>query len=110
MEPQYYYGSNFGYIVAFKQSGELEWRKVTLADPEARRYIHKDASLPPLTQFQVKVKAFNSRGEGPFSLTGVVYSALDGESISSLLVPLQQWSLRSFPQGCEAFSLVINSH
>lgn len=79
MQPQYYYGPNFGYIVAFKQSGELEWRKVTLAEPEAKHYIHKDASLSPLTEFKVKVKAYNRKGEGPFSLTADVYSALDGE-------------------------------
>ncbi|XP_075905735.1 contactin-1a [Nelusetta ayraudi] len=80
VQPQYYYGPNFGYIVAFKQSGELEWRKVTLAEPEAKRYIHKDASLPPQTEFQVKVKAYNRRGEGPYSLTAVIRSAVDTPS------------------------------
>ncbi|KAG7456081.1 hypothetical protein MATL_G00247960 [Megalops atlanticus] len=77
VQPQYYYGPNFGYIVAFKPHDYSEWRKVTVADPEARRYIHKDASIPPATQFQVKVKAFNSQGEGPYSLTAVIYSAQD---------------------------------
>lgn len=84
VQPQYYYGPNFGYIVAFKQSGELEWRKVTLAKPEAKNYIHKDASLAPLTEFKVKVKAYNRKGEGPFSLTADVYSALDGESCTDI--------------------------
>lgn len=51
-----------------------------VADPLARSYIHKDLTFPPLTKFQVKVKAFNSKGEGPFSLTAVIYSAQDGES------------------------------
>lgn len=51
-----------------------------VADPLARSYVHKDLALPPLTRFQVKVKAFNSKGEGPFSLTAVIYSAQDGES------------------------------
>lgn len=79
VQPQYYYGPNFGYIVAFKPSDSNEWRKVTLADPQGNRYVHKDASLPPSTEFQVKVKAFNSEGEGPFSLTAIIYSAQDGE-------------------------------
>lgn len=79
MQPQYYYGPNFGYIVAFKPQDEFEWRKVTVADPQAKRYVHKDSSIPPSTEFQVKVKAFNSIGEGPFSLTAVIYSAQDGE-------------------------------
>lgn len=80
MQPRHYYGPNFGYIVAFRPFDNKEWRKVTVADPLARSYIHKDLALPPLTKFQVKVKAFNIEGEGPFSLTSVIYSAQDGES------------------------------
>ncbi|MBN3322375.1 CNTN1 protein, partial [Atractosteus spatula] len=74
---EYHFGRNYGYIVAFKPHGDKEWRKVTVADPEARRYVHKDSTITPSTEFQVKVKAFNSKGEGPFSLTAVVYSAQD---------------------------------
>ncbi|MBN3298345.1 CNTN1 protein, partial [Amia calva] len=73
----YHFGRNYGYIVAFKPHGDKEWRKVTVADPEARRYVHKDSSITPSTEFQVKVKAFNNKGEGPYSLTAVVYSAQD---------------------------------
>lgn len=80
VQPQHYYGPNFGYIVAFRPYENKEWRKVMVADPLARSYIHKDLNFPPLTKFQVKVKAFNSKGEGPFSLTAVIYSAQDGES------------------------------
>lgn len=80
VQPQHYYGPNFGYIVAFRPYDNKEWRKVMVAEPQARSYIHKDLTFPPLTKFQVKVKAFNSRGEGPFSLTAVIYSAQDGES------------------------------
>lgn len=81
VQPQYYYGSNFGYIIAFKPNDGFEWHKVTVADPLARRYIHKDPSISPATKFDVKVKAFNSVGEGPYSLTAVIYSAQDGEFI-----------------------------
>lgn len=79
VHPQYYYGSNFGYIIAFKPQNGSEWLKVTVADPRASRYIHKDPSIPPATKFFVKVQAFNSVGEGPYSLTAVIYSAQDGE-------------------------------
>ncbi|XP_036375794.1 contactin-1a-like [Megalops cyprinoides] len=77
VQPQYYYGRNFGYIVAFKPHDYTDWRKVTVADPEARRYVHKDTTIPPATEFQVKVKAYNSQGEGPYSLTAVIYSSQD---------------------------------
>lgn len=99
MQPQHYYGPNFGYIVAFRPYDNKEWRKVMVAEPQARSYIHKDLTFPPLTKFQVKVKAFNSRGEGPFSLTAVIYSAQDGESSthSQLFCTRRQHTLTSGP-------------
>ncbi|KAG7258790.1 hypothetical protein CRUP_033853, partial [Coryphaenoides rupestris] len=54
VKPQYYFGKNFGYIIAFKPHDGVEWRKVTVADPQAQRYTHKDPSIPPSTQFHVK--------------------------------------------------------
>ncbi|KAJ8262276.1 hypothetical protein GJAV_G00164580 [Gymnothorax javanicus] len=77
VQPQYYYGRNFGYIVAFKPHDSTEWRKVTVADAEAEEYIHKDPSMPPSTKFDVKVKAYNSKGEGPYSRDTEVISAQD---------------------------------
>ncbi|XP_069551350.1 contactin-1a isoform X1 [Brachyistius frenatus] len=77
VQPQYYYGSNFGYIVAFKPQEENQWKRLAVADPQAKRYVHKDSDIPPLTEFQVKVKAFNNQGEGPYSLTAIIYSAQD---------------------------------
>ncbi|XP_030072034.1 contactin-1 [Microcaecilia unicolor] len=74
---EYHFGNNFGYIVAFKPYGEKEWRKVTVTDPESGRYVHKDDKMNPSTQFQVKIKAYNNKGDGPFSNTGVIYSAQD---------------------------------
>lgn len=80
VQPQYYYGQNFGYIVAFKRQEGYEWSRVTVPDPQAKRYVHKDPSILPSTEFHVKVKAFNSIGEGPFSLTATIYSAQDAPS------------------------------
>lgn len=79
MPPQYYNGPNFGYIVAFKPQNEQEWKRVAVADAQAKRYVHKVSDVAPMTEFQVKVKAFNSHGEGPYSLTAIIYSAQDGE-------------------------------
>ena len=88
VQPQYYYGPNFGYIVIFKPQDEVEWRRVIVADPQANRYVHKEASIPPLTEFHVKVKAFNSKGEGPYSPTAVIYSAQDGKHWRDSQLPL----------------------
>ncbi|KPP61244.1 contactin-1-like [Scleropages formosus] len=79
VQPQYYNGWNFGYVVAFKAHDKHDWTRMTVADPEARRYVYKDSSIPPNTEFQVKVKAYNSKGDGPYSLTAVIYSAQDGK-------------------------------
>uniref|UniRef100_W5UJ45 Contactin-1a n=1 Tax=Ictalurus punctatus TaxID=7998 RepID=W5UJ45_ICTPU len=86
VQPQYYYGKNFGYIIAFKPHNDTQWHRVTIADPRANHYIHKDPSTPPATKFDVKVKAFNSAGEGPYSLTAVVYSAQDAPSEAPIIV------------------------
>ncbi|XP_031712628.1 contactin-1a isoform X2 [Anarrhichthys ocellatus] len=80
VQPQYYYGPDFGYIVAFKPQDGSQWMRVTVSDPEAKRYVYKDSSIPQMTEYQVKVKAFNSKGEGPFSLTASIYSAQDAPS------------------------------
>ncbi|XP_019934949.1 contactin-1a-like [Paralichthys olivaceus] len=80
VQPQYYYGPNFGYIVAFKPHDQNEWRRVIVSDAQASRYVHKDLSIVPMTKFQVKVKGFNSEGEGPYSLTAIIYSAQDAPS------------------------------
>uniref|UniRef100_A0A8C1ZJN7 Contactin 1 n=1 Tax=Cyprinus carpio TaxID=7962 RepID=A0A8C1ZJN7_CYPCA len=77
VQPQYYYGSNFGYIIAFKPHNDPEWMRVTVTDPQARKYVHKDSKIPPSTRFEVKMKAFNSQGEGPFSVSAFIYSAQD---------------------------------
>ncbi|XP_053319068.1 contactin-1 [Spea bombifrons] len=77
LSQEYNYGDGFGYIVAFKSFNDREWRKVIVQDIQSGRYVHKDDTITPATQFQVKVKAFNSKGEGPYSSTANIYSADD---------------------------------
>ncbi|XDV53632.1 hypothetical protein PO909_022082 [Leuciscus waleckii] len=77
VQSQYYYGSNFGYIIAFKPQNDPEWLRVTVTDPQARKYVHKDPKIPPSSRFEVKMKAFNSQGEGPFSVSAFIESAQD---------------------------------
>ena len=78
MSREYHYGNNFGYIVTFKPFDGEEWKKVTVTNPDTGRYVHKDETMRPSTAFQVKVKAFNNKGDGPYSLTAVIHSAQDG--------------------------------
>lgn len=85
MKPQYFFGKKFGYIVGFKPHEDYEWKWSTVADPEARRYVYKDGIIPN-TEIQVKVKGYNSKGEGPYSLTTVVYSSEFGELLSYLVL------------------------
>uniref|UniRef100_A0A670ZLQ6 Contactin 1 n=1 Tax=Pseudonaja textilis TaxID=8673 RepID=A0A670ZLQ6_PSETE len=74
---EYHFGNNFGYVVAFKSFDQNDWKSVTVPQPEIGRYVHKDESMLPSSKYQVKVKAFNNKGEGPFSLTAIIYSAED---------------------------------
>ncbi|XP_041852368.1 contactin-1a [Melanotaenia boesemani] len=86
VHPQYHFGPLFGYIVAFKPRGENEWKRVEIPDALARRYVHKDSNIPPLTEFEVKVKAFNNQGEGPYSLTAIIHSAQDAPSEAPVIL------------------------
>ncbi|KAM4676290.1 contactin-1 [Discoglossus pictus] len=72
---EYHYGENFGYEVAFKPHNVNEWRKVTVPNPESGRYVHQEDIISPLTQYQVKVRAYNDLGRGPYSTTVNIYSA-----------------------------------
>uniref|UniRef100_A0AAR2INW6 Contactin 1b n=1 Tax=Pygocentrus nattereri TaxID=42514 RepID=A0AAR2INW6_PYGNA len=78
MKPQYFFGKKFGYVVAFKPHEDFDWKWSTIADPEARRFVYRDTIIPN-TEIQVKVKGYNSKGEGPYSLTKVVFSSESGE-------------------------------
>uniref|UniRef100_A0A8C1Q1M5 Contactin 1b n=1 Tax=Cyprinus carpio TaxID=7962 RepID=A0A8C1Q1M5_CYPCA len=76
--PQFFFGKKFGYIVAFKQHEDYEWKWATVEDPETRRYVYKE-SMTPDTEIQVKVSTYNNKGEGPSSLISAVYSPRLGE-------------------------------
>uniref|UniRef100_A0A3Q2XPF1 Contactin 1b n=1 Tax=Hippocampus comes TaxID=109280 RepID=A0A3Q2XPF1_HIPCM len=83
VQPWYFYGKKFGYIVAFKPHDGYDWWYETISDPETRRYVHKDSFFLPgdedfqVREFQVKIKTFNVKGDGPYSLTKVIYYPRD---------------------------------
>ncbi|XP_064812574.1 contactin-4-like [Oncorhynchus masou masou] len=68
-------GEEFGYIVAFRSLGTTTWKQTVLPSPDASRYTFRNDSIPPLSQFEVKVGVYNNEGEGPSSHVVVVYSA-----------------------------------
>ncbi|KAM4612748.1 LOW QUALITY PROTEIN: contactin-4 [Polymixia lowei] len=72
-------GEDFGYVVAFRLLGTSTWIQTVLVSPDASRYIYRNDSIAPLSQFEVKVGVFNNIGEGPFSRMVRVYSAEEGE-------------------------------
>lgn len=71
-------GEEFGYVVAFRPLGTSTWKQTVLASPDASRYTFRNDSIPPLSQFEVKVGVYNNEGEGPSSHVVVVYSAEEG--------------------------------
>ncbi|KAF3859569.1 hypothetical protein F7725_021968 [Dissostichus mawsoni] len=83
VEPWYFSGKKFGYIVAFKPHDAYDWWYETISDPETRRYVHRDSYFIPteedfqVREFQVKIKSFNAKGDGPYSLTKVIYYPRD---------------------------------
>uniref|UniRef100_A0A8B9L4K7 Contactin 1b n=1 Tax=Astyanax mexicanus TaxID=7994 RepID=A0A8B9L4K7_ASTMX len=86
VKPQYFFGKKFGYVVFFKPHEDKEWKWSTVADPESRRYVYKD-NIIPNTEIQVKVKSYNIKGEGPYSLTKVIlYETILGVTFTVLTV------------------------
>ena len=55
-----------------------------LASPDASRYIYRNDSVAPLSQFEATVGVYNSMGEGPFSRVAKVLSAEEGECVHVL--------------------------
>uniref|UniRef100_A0A3Q3WFW9 Contactin 4 n=1 Tax=Mola mola TaxID=94237 RepID=A0A3Q3WFW9_MOLML len=68
-------GEDFGYVVAFRPVGSSTWIQTVLASPDASRYIYRNESIAPLSQFEVKVGVYNRMGEGQFSRVIRVFSA-----------------------------------
>lgn len=68
-------GEGFGYIIAFRPLGAITWTRVVISTPGVARYIFRNDTIPPFSPFDVKVGAYNKRGEGPFSSIATVFSA-----------------------------------
>lgn len=81
MAREYQNGDGFGYILAFKKNERSSsWEVVRIPHVESSRYVYYNSSLEPYSPFDVKIKAYNRRGDGAFSQIAVVHSAEEGES------------------------------
>ncbi|XP_054878909.1 contactin-3 [Poeciliopsis prolifica] len=75
-------GDGFGYIVAFRSAGAVTWTRAVVSAPTVSRYVLRNDTIPPFSPFDIKVAAYNNRGEGPFSSIATVYSAEDVPSVA----------------------------
>uniref|UniRef100_A0A8C8SDJ6 Contactin-3 n=1 Tax=Pelusios castaneus TaxID=367368 RepID=A0A8C8SDJ6_9SAUR len=72
---EYQNGDGFGYILSFRKQGTQVWKTAQVPHPESLHYVYRNETIGPYTPFEVKIKAYNRKGEGPESLTAIVYSA-----------------------------------
>uniref|UniRef100_A0A672QZZ9 Contactin-2-like n=1 Tax=Sinocyclocheilus grahami TaxID=75366 RepID=A0A672QZZ9_SINGR len=75
MAREYQNGDGFGYILAFRRQGMPTWTVVRVPHVESSRYVYSNESLSAYCPFEVRIKAYNKKGEGPFSQIAVVHSA-----------------------------------
>ncbi len=85
MAREYQNGDGFGYILAFRKKDTSSWTVVHTPHVESSRYVYYNDTLTPYSPFEVKIKAYNHKGEGPFSQIAVVHSAEEGESFREKL-------------------------
>uniref|UniRef100_A0A671VAG3 Contactin 2 n=1 Tax=Sparus aurata TaxID=8175 RepID=A0A671VAG3_SPAAU len=101
MAREYQNGDGFGYILAFRKKDASSWTVVRVPLVESSRYVYYNDSLTPYSPFEVKIKAYNRRGEGPFSQIAVVHSAEEAMTAFEIQVswePVQQLSIRYWRQ------------
>uniref|UniRef100_A0A671KYQ7 Contactin-3-like n=1 Tax=Sinocyclocheilus anshuiensis TaxID=1608454 RepID=A0A671KYQ7_9TELE len=83
-------GDGFGYIIAFRPLGEVNWTHAVTSIPSQSRYMYRNESIPPFSPFSVKVGAYNTKGQGPFSPVTIVFSAENGETVNRITSSAQK--------------------
>lgn len=79
MQQEYQNGDDFGYRLYFRKEGTQSWKIANVSHAESLHYVYRNESIAPYTPFEVKIKAFNRKGEGPESLVSIVHSAEEGK-------------------------------
>lgn len=78
MSREYQNGDGFGYLLSFRRQGSSSWQTARVPGADAQSFVYSNDSIHPYTPFEVKIRSYNRRGDGPESLTAIVYSAEEG--------------------------------
>ncbi|XP_006834152.1 PREDICTED: contactin-2 [Chrysochloris asiatica] len=85
---EYQNGDGFGYVLSFRRQGSAGWQTARVPGADAQHFVYSNESVRPYTPFQVKIRCYNRRGEGPESLTALVYSAEEEPRVA----PTKVWA------------------
>uniref|UniRef100_A0A8C7LIL2 Contactin 3b n=1 Tax=Oncorhynchus kisutch TaxID=8019 RepID=A0A8C7LIL2_ONCKI len=109
-------GEGFGYIIAFRPLGAVTWTRVVISTPGVARYVFRNDTIPAFSPFDVKVGAYNNRGEGPFSSIATVFSAEEvpseapkrvwGRSVSAAQIEVIWEALPATPERVLGYEVV----
>lgn len=78
MSREYQNGDGFGYLLSFRRQGSASWQTARVLGADTQYFVYSNESIRPYTPFEVKIRSYNRRGNGPESLTALVYSAEEG--------------------------------
>uniref|UniRef100_A0A8C6R358 Contactin 2 n=1 Tax=Nannospalax galili TaxID=1026970 RepID=A0A8C6R358_NANGA len=88
MSREYQNGDGFGYLLSFRRQGSSSWQTTRVPGADAQYFVYSNESIQPYTPFEVKIRSYNRRGDGPESLTALVYSAEEEPRVA----PAKVWA------------------
>lgn len=88
MSREYQNGDGFGYLLSFRRQGGTSWQTARVPGADAQHFVYSNDSVRPYTPFEVKIRSYNRRGDGPESLTALVYSAEEEPKVA----PIKVWA------------------
>ncbi|KAM7335911.1 hypothetical protein ACRRTK_004404 [Alexandromys fortis] len=88
MSREYQNGDGFGYLLSFRRQGSSSWQTAQVPGADAQYFVYSNDSIHPYTPFEVKIRSYNRQGDGPESLTALVYSAEEEPRVA----PAKVWA------------------
>ncbi|XP_012934086.1 contactin-2 isoform X2 [Heterocephalus glaber] len=88
MSREYQNGDGFGYLLSFRRQGSSSWQTARVPGADTQYFVYSNESIRPYTPFEVKIRSYNRRGDGPESLTATVYSAEEEPRVA----PTKVWA------------------